>query len=241
MADDTKAQKIQNFNKQNAAISAPANATVSTKNTTGDVSTQKTQVLQASDKATQVKAKAQDTQEAKAEKERQELEEKRQQDIQDKQHDLLMQAGKKVDDGQTAVANAASPFVTWLGKQPTYGGIGSLVAIIVFFLLAVVPVNANGDTRLKLIYLTLTGKTQLQYEGNVSSGDFGNSSNSSNSNNNNGNNTVIPIPVTPTPIIPFITPVTPTLPTNNVAVFPGSNGNSLLSSNDILSFLGFGE
>jgi len=56
-----------------------------------------------------------------------------------------------------------TPIGRWLEGRPKPGGIATLLIIISVFLLAIVPVNANGDTRLKLIWLTLTGKTYIDY------------------------------------------------------------------------------
>lgn len=63
----------------------------------------------------------------------------------------------------SAALNAAGPPVRWLESIPTPAGLGSILAIIALFLLAIVPVNAAGDTRLKLIWYTITGKTHLNY------------------------------------------------------------------------------
>lgn len=56
----------------------------------------------------------------------------------------------------------------WILRAPTVGGIGTLLLLIAIFLLAIVPVNTAGDTRLGLIWLTLTGKTSLAYSANPS-------------------------------------------------------------------------
>lgn len=50
----------------------------------------------------------------------------------------------------------------WIMRAPTVGGIGALVAIIVLFLLAVVPIDKQGNTRLFLIWLALTGKASVK-------------------------------------------------------------------------------
>lgn len=48
------------------------------------------------------------------------------------------------------------------GRVPTPGGIGLLLAVLVFFWFAVIPVAANGkDTRLTLIWRTLLGQVHI--------------------------------------------------------------------------------
>jgi hypothetical protein len=49
-----------------------------------------------------------------------------------------------------------------VGAMSTVGGIGLLVAILIFLLFVLVPVNAQGDTRLKLLWYMLNGKAVLQ-------------------------------------------------------------------------------
>jgi hypothetical protein len=63
----------------------------------------------------------------------------------------------------TTGMDATTPVGRWLEARPKPGGIATLLIIIAVFLLAIVPVNSNGDTRLKLIWLTLTGKTYIDY------------------------------------------------------------------------------
>lgn len=60
----------------------------------------------------------------------------------------------------SATQGLANRISTRLAALPTPGGILLMIAVIVFFLWAVVPVN-NGLTRAQLFYLTLTGKTEL--------------------------------------------------------------------------------
>lgn len=81
----------------------------------------------------------------------------------------------------------------WIMRAPTVGGIGALLAIIVLFLLAVVPVDSAGNTRLFLIWLTLTGKTTLKFSTTPTV--FGNANTNSNSNQQ-----------PPTPVVPTTTP-----------------------------------
>lgn len=92
---------------------------------------------------------------------------------------------QKVQDAGQRVANAAldaaEPPIKWFENRPTPFGIGVIIAIIVVFLLAIVPVDDAGNTRLKLIFLTLSGKTHLSYQDTQqgaagASGNFGNQS-----------------------------------------------------------------
>jgi hypothetical protein len=52
----------------------------------------------------------------------------------------------------------------WLGSAPTPGGIGALLLALLFFLWVIVPVNEQGDTRLKLLWYTLIGRTRIKPE-----------------------------------------------------------------------------
>lgn len=68
----------------------------------------------------------------------------------------------------------------WLSSAPTPGGIGMLVLALLFFLWAIIPVNSAGDTRLKLLWYTLIGRTQFTESTQIAGGsaDFGDSSTS---------------------------------------------------------------
>lgn len=77
--------------------------------------------------------------------------------------------GMAADDTAQVIGATTAPGIRWLSRLPTPGGIATMLLILVFFLLAVFPVNSNGDTRLKLLWLTLTGKTHLRY-GDTSTG-----------------------------------------------------------------------
>src|SRR5579875_2005187 len=48
-----------------------------------------------------------------------------------------------------------------LAALPTPGGVGLLVFALIFFVWAIVPVSSGGQTRLQLLWLTLTGHTSL--------------------------------------------------------------------------------
>lgn len=79
----------------------------------------------------------------------------------------------------------------WLSSAPTPGGIGMLLLALLFFLWVIVPVNAAGDTRMKLLWYTLIGRTQFTESTQVSGGsaDFGNTSTSSTGTTGQGNGT----------------------------------------------------
>ena len=72
--------------------------------------------------------------------------------------------------GIRAIDKGTAEQRAWIMRAPTVGGIGALLAIIVLFLMAVVPVDKSGNTRLFLIWLTLTGKTNLRLPPNVGPG-----------------------------------------------------------------------
>lgn len=73
----------------------------------------------------------------------------------------MQDAGKRASN---AALDAAEPPIRWLERVPTPYGLGAILAIIILFLLAVVPVDSSGNTRLKLIWLTISGKTHLLYQ-----------------------------------------------------------------------------
>lgn len=62
-----------------------------------------------------------------------------------------------------AASDKTSPIVSWFENAPAPGGIGLLLLIIGVFLMAIVPIDNNGNTRLMLLWLTLTGKTHINY------------------------------------------------------------------------------
>lgn len=80
-----------------------------------------------------------------------------------------VEEGKAIDrvsqsssDFVESALDKAQPTIRWLENVPTPTGLGVLLGVIVIFLLAVVPVNSAGDTRLKLLYYVLSGKAQLK-------------------------------------------------------------------------------
>ena len=56
-----------------------------------------------------------------------------------------------------------NPVKDWIARQPTPGGILALIAFIMFFVFAAIPVNQMGQTRLYLLWQTLLGRTHMQY------------------------------------------------------------------------------
>lgn len=105
----------------------------------------------------------------KEERQRQAVEVARQRE-EGKAIDKVQQAGKGV---ANSALDAMQPPVRWLESIPTPMGIGTILALIVLFLMAVVPVDTAGNTRLKLIWYTITGKTHLAPLTQGASGDFG--------------------------------------------------------------------
>jgi hypothetical protein len=54
-------------------------------------------------------------------------------------------------------ADPARGPLAWLATRPTPGGIALILAAILFFIFAVVPMGPNGETRLFLMFKALTG------------------------------------------------------------------------------------
>jgi hypothetical protein len=157
MADDTKGTKISNFN---ASANTNGGAIIGGATPQAPPPPQLSKGELVKQQASQTAAKKQADKEAADKAAEQAAEQARQQD-------LLTQVGAKIGEGQDAIAGAAAPAVNWLANQPTPGGVLTVFLILVFFLLAVTPVNKNGDSRLKLLWLTITGKTHLDYSGNT--------------------------------------------------------------------------
>lgn len=61
----------------------------------------------------------------------------------------------------TKIANAIKPATNKIGNLPSPGGVGGLFFINLLFLAAVVPANAQGYTRLQLIWYTLLNRTAM--------------------------------------------------------------------------------
>lgn len=58
------------------------------------------------------------------------------------------------------LSNMGDRLSSWADSVPTPGGIGLLLVVIFLFLWAIVPVN-GGNTRLQLLWKTLTGRTRM--------------------------------------------------------------------------------
>lgn len=68
-------------------------------------------------------------------------------------------------------SDAINPAINRVASAKTPGGIGALVLILVILLFIVVQVNANGDTRLKMLWYMLSGQASLKDRQSVVSGD----------------------------------------------------------------------
>lgn len=184
MADNTNAQKIQQFNEEsqkgNTAVSvdeqdasgASASArihgpyqpiTATYRMSAADIQLLNTPVDQLDNE--QILRR-----EALATKENLRIaqEEKIKQDKEARKAAIQSRNIQKIATGQAAniaegIGSRAAPAGNWMASRPTPGGIATLLIIISIFLLAVVPVRVGGPTRLKLIWLTITGKTHIDY------------------------------------------------------------------------------
>lgn len=110
---------------------------------------------------------------------RQELENKKAQEKLELEQAIQTQnalklAGHVAGKAQESIDNRVQPIKDYLSGIPTPGGIATILIVLAFFIFAVIPVDSNGNTRLKLLWLTLTGKTHLAYSGTASgaTGDF---------------------------------------------------------------------
>lgn len=156
--DETKEQKIKQFNDKK---------TPEVKTSIDDKKTKinDTTVPEDNTNAGVIKKKASETAEQKKIEEEEEKKAKEEEETREKiEHDILNRSARQIDNAKEAISFSASPFLQWLNKQPTPGGLATIIGIIIFFMLAIVPVNSNGDTRLKLLWLTLQGRTHVDYE-----------------------------------------------------------------------------
>jgi hypothetical protein len=180
---------------------------------------------QLNEKQQTIKTEAENTAEKrKLDQIEEEKQKQQEQEERDKQ-DTLNKIGNKIQEGQEVVISNLSPFVQWLGKQPTPGGVATVFIVLLFFLFAVIPVNANGDTRLKLIWLTLTGKTSMHYDPGVLGGG-----------GNFGDNTTLPNNAQ--------SPITmPSQPSKSIIpdIPISQNGFTPIDTNNLLSLFSFGE
>jgi hypothetical protein len=60
-----------------------------------------------------------------------------------------------------SVSSGIRPLIDKVGSAPTVGGVGLLIAAIIFLLFVVVQINAEGDTRLKQFWYMLNGRASL--------------------------------------------------------------------------------
>lgn len=191
MTDETKSEKIKKFNedaqKQQQAKAAqaqnlpPAQVNVipmATMSAADIALIQKAQAGQQLTQEEQIRLKALETkqnlQAAESAKKKAAEEERKNAAFQKK---AILETGAAV----SQLATPLEPAVNWFANVPTPGGLATILIILVVFVLAIVPVDASGTTRLKLVWLTLTGKTHLKYEedkafGGGGSGDFGSQS-----------------------------------------------------------------
>src|SRR6266568_3108600 len=115
-------------------------------------------------KATETKQVVQSQQKAEAQQNAQEEKEAQ------KTQDALKQAGQVAGKIGAEVNKPVDRVKEYLSSVPTPGGILSILLVVLFFVLAVTPIDKQGNTRLKLIWLTLTRKTQLDYTNNPAYG-----------------------------------------------------------------------
>jgi hypothetical protein len=60
------------------------------------------------------------------------------------------------------VASVTNPARDFMARQPTPGGVGMLVFVLIFLSFALIPVSPQGRTRLMLLWSMLTGRTQCR-------------------------------------------------------------------------------
>lgn len=72
--------------------------------------------------------------------------------------------GNRLQKGWSSFRRRSDPILRNIGDQSTPGGIGSLFALNLLFLAAIVPANPQGYSRLELMWLTLMNRTKLNNE-----------------------------------------------------------------------------
>lgn len=166
------------------------------------------------DDKTVIASKADETKEElkKREKEQKEIEQA-QKEQKEKDANVVEQAKIQAENLTETITSTTEKPRRFLESLPTPVGIGFLLTILLFFVFISVPVNSNGDTRLKLLWKTLRAQTHLNYGNNLPGlNNFKEDNNNStvsipipsiplNTSNNNGGQTIAPPPST---IIPFI-------------------------------------
>lgn len=239
MGDETKSEKIKKFNedaqKQQQAKAAQAqnlppaqvNVIPTATMSAADIALiQKAQAGQQLTQEEQIRLKALETkqnlQAAEAAKKKAAEEERKNAAFQKK---AILETGNAV----SQLATPLEPAVNWFANVPTPGGLATILIILIVFVLAIVPVDASGTTRLKLVWLTLTGKTHLKYEedkafGGGGSGNFGSQSASPTTPTTPGQ-----LPSMPTALPPITQPILPPvvppviMPTFSPLDLPGFN------------------
>lgn len=218
------AQNIKQFNQrnqQNAILNKqPVNQNTPQVNLNSKMSVSDIALLQ-KDPATlskeeAIRRKALETRETLREREETEERQRQEQLDADRKAGRIKEvAAAEAVRGLRALDKSTASQRAWIMRAPTVGGIGVLLAIIALFLMAVVPVDKSGNTRLFLLWLTLTGKASVKLPTGTVPGGSGDVTQNINTE----------VPVAPTPVVPDITTTTFTLP----SVF-NTNGTSLLGS-----------
>jgi Fe2+ transport system protein B len=213
--DKTKTEIIKDFNEKTKQKTEQVTTSVTSSNdAANDEQEKKTN-------AEIIKDKAQETKEVREQEKREKEQAKKEEEERANELEKTRLLAQTV---QQSAKQSLQPSVNFLNSLPKPGGIGLLILALIFFLLVILPVNKQGDTRLKLLWRTITGQTYLADKA-ASTGDTKGTSNSSN------NNDVASSIVQPTSILPFTTPVT-----------SEDNGNSLTlmlpDSIDFMSLFG---
>lgn len=212
--DKTKIEIIKDFNDKTKQKTEQVTTSNATQKTTANVEEEK------KTNAEVIKEKAEETKEV---REKEKLEKEQEKKEEEEKANELEKTRLIAQTVQQSAKQSLQPSVNLLNSLPKPGGIGLLLLALVFFLLVIIPVNKQGDTRLKLLWRTITGQTYLADKNT----NVGKDKRNSNSNNNNG---ITPAIITPTPILPFTTPVADT--NGNINVFP------LPDSIDFMSLFG---
>lgn len=143
--DKTKREQIQQFNTKKLE-----------ENSVQQVQTASNNVQD------KIAEKATDTKEHKEqEKKLQEETEKELQSQKERNANIVQLAGTHAEKVSNSINDAVETPRTWVENLPHPGGITAIIAILMFFVFAVIPVNVDGDTRLKLLWLTMIGRTTL--------------------------------------------------------------------------------
>lgn len=184
MADDTNTQKIAQFNQRRAAgaqVAPLANNPTPVVTPSYRMSVNDIQLLQkmqddpnslTNEEKLRAQALATKDNLQKAEDDRKAREEQEREDAKAR-GDVKAVIQSEVSKGLRATSQRTSPAMNWFANRPTPGGIATLLVLIGIFLMAIVPVDNQGNTRLKLIWLTLTGKTHFEAFGGGAGGTFG--------------------------------------------------------------------